>query len=48
VVTTAVAPGTVYLTMHDEGTNELTMPSFDSYSRQPSYKHCAARVTTWP
>jgi anaerobic selenocysteine-containing dehydrogenase len=37
-------PGQVFLPMHDETANRLTYPSFDSYSRQPSYKHCALKV----
>jgi anaerobic selenocysteine-containing dehydrogenase len=45
VLSTAVPPGVIYLTMHDGGTNELTLPSFDPYSRQPSYKHCAVRIS---
>jgi anaerobic selenocysteine-containing dehydrogenase len=30
--------------MHYAGTNELTYPAFDPYSRQPSYKYCAVRI----
>ena len=30
--------------MHYRETNQLTFPSFDKYSRQPAYKHCAVRV----
>ena len=29
--------------MHYAETNRLTL-AFDSYSRQPAYKHCAVRV----
>lgn len=43
-VTPTVAPGQVFLPMHYEATNRLTVPAFDPYSRQPSYKHCAVRV----
>ena len=32
------------MSMHDEATNVLTMPSFDPHSRQPSYKHAAVTV----
>jgi assimilatory nitrate reductase catalytic subunit len=44
VVTSAVQRGCIYLTMHDAGTNFLTMPSFDPFSRQPSYKHAAVSI----
>jgi assimilatory nitrate reductase catalytic subunit len=30
--------------MHYETMNRLTFPSFDPYSRQPSYKACVVRV----
>jgi anaerobic selenocysteine-containing dehydrogenase len=43
-VTSTVAPGQVFVPMHDASTNRLTDPSFDPYSRQPSYKHCAVEV----
>jgi len=43
-ITTSVKPGQVYLPMHFEQTNKLTQPSFDPYSRQPSYKYCAVKV----
>jgi len=43
-VTTTVAPGQVFVPMHYAGTNRLTMPSFDPYSRQPSYKSAAVDV----
>jgi assimilatory nitrate reductase catalytic subunit len=43
-VTSTVAPGQVFVPMHDARTNQLTDPSFDPYSRQPSYKHCAVDV----
>jgi assimilatory nitrate reductase catalytic subunit len=46
VLTTAIQEGCVFLTMHDAGTNDLTHPSFDPQSRQPSYKHCAVRVSS--
>ena len=32
------------MSMHYVVTNELTFPSFDPYSRQPSYKACAVRL----
>lgn len=43
-ISPTVPPGCVFLPMHDEATNRLTFPSFDPYSRQPSYKACAVRV----
>ena len=44
-VTPTVAPGQVFVPMHDVTTNRLTNPSFDPYSRQPSYKSAAVQVT---
>ena len=44
LVTATVPRGAVFLAMHDEDTNVLTMPSFDPYSRQPSYKHAAVSL----
>jgi predicted molibdopterin-dependent oxidoreductase YjgC len=43
-VTNSVRPGQVFIPMHYETMNQLTNPSFDPYSRQPSYKHCAVKV----
>jgi anaerobic selenocysteine-containing dehydrogenase len=43
-VTHVVAPGQVFVPMHNKETNQLTLASFDPFSRQPSYKHCAVRV----
>jgi anaerobic selenocysteine-containing dehydrogenase len=43
-VTPTVAPGQVFVPMHYAGTNRLTRPSFDPYSRQPSYKSAAVGV----
>ena len=43
-VTPTVQPGQVFIPMHYRETNELTYPSFDPHSRQPSYKHCAVAV----
>ena len=40
----AVNEGQIFIPMHFEATNQLTHPSFDPYSRQPSYKHCAVRI----
>ena len=44
IVTSTVQDGTVFVPMHYVGTNQLTNPSFDPYSRQPSYKHGAVEV----
>jgi assimilatory nitrate reductase catalytic subunit len=43
-VTPCVRPGQVFVPMHYQGTNRLTDPVFDPYSKQPSYKACAVRV----
>jgi len=45
-VTNVVRPGQVFVPMHYAETNKLTFPSFDPYSRQPSYK--ASAVTVLP
>jgi anaerobic selenocysteine-containing dehydrogenase len=39
-----VRPGEIFLPMHDPRVNQLTLECVDPISRQPSYKHCAARV----
>lgn len=44
VVRDTIAPGQVFLPMHDAQTNRLTYAEFDPYSHQPSYKHCAVRL----
>jgi assimilatory nitrate reductase catalytic subunit len=44
LVTTTVESGQVFVPMHYVGTNRLTNPSFDPYSRQPSYKSGAVEV----
>ncbi|MGV3533508.1 MAG: molybdopterin oxidoreductase family protein, partial [Chthoniobacteraceae bacterium] len=43
-VTATVQPGQVFIPMHYASTNRLTFPSFDPYSRQPSYKACAVSI----
>jgi assimilatory nitrate reductase catalytic subunit len=45
-LTSTVQQGHVFLPMHDPAVNQLTLNVVDPYSRQPSYKHCAVRVTT--
>ena len=44
LITGCVPSGHVFVPMHDAQTNRLTFPSFDPYSRQPSYKFCAVAV----
>lgn len=44
VVTDAVSPGAVFVPMHDEGTNRLTLEEVDPHSRQPSFKDGAVSV----
>jgi anaerobic selenocysteine-containing dehydrogenase len=44
LLTATVRPGELFLPMHDQATNLLTLPVVDSYSRQPGYKYCAVRV----
>ena len=39
-----VGRGRVFIPMHDGAVNRLTLPVFDPYSRQPSYKACAVRL----
>ena len=39
-----VMEGQVFMAMHYNETNMLTFPSFDKYSRQPSYKACAVKI----
>jgi assimilatory nitrate reductase catalytic subunit len=43
-VNAGVQPGHVFVPMHYATTNQLTCPSVDPHSRQPSYKHCAVRL----
>ncbi|MEM7602599.1 MAG: nitrate reductase, partial [Verrucomicrobiota bacterium] len=44
-ITKAVPKGCVFIPMHEETTNHLTLAVFDPYSHQPSYKSCAVKVT---
>jgi assimilatory nitrate reductase catalytic subunit len=44
-VTNSVQQGQVFIPMHYPEVNQLTYPAFDPYSRQPSYKACAVRVS---
>ncbi|HEX8371191.1 MAG TPA: molybdopterin-dependent oxidoreductase, partial [Chthoniobacterales bacterium] len=43
-ITSTVRPGQIFIPMHYPELNNLTLPSFDPYSRQPSYKHCAVAL----
>lgn len=43
-VTPTVQQGQVFIPMHYEETNQLTLAHFDPYSRQPSYKNCAVSI----
>jgi assimilatory nitrate reductase catalytic subunit len=43
-ITPCVQPGQVFMPMHYEETNKLTLAHFDPHSRQPSYKNCAVRI----
>ena len=45
IVIPTVKPGQIFMPMHYEETNKLTLAVFDPYSRQPSYKICAADVS---
>lgn len=44
-VTPTVPVGQVFVPMHESRANQLTDAVFDPYSKQPSYKCCAVRVT---
>jgi len=43
-VTSTIQPGQVFMPMHYDATNQLTLAHFDPYSRQPSYKNCAVSI----
>jgi assimilatory nitrate reductase catalytic subunit len=43
-LTYAVQAGQVFIPMHYDVTNQLTLAHFDAYSKQPSYKDCAVRI----
>jgi len=44
-VTAIIGEGQLFIPMHFEVTNQLTFPSFDPHSRQPSYKNCAVQLS---
>jgi assimilatory nitrate reductase catalytic subunit len=43
-LTHTIKPSQLFLPMHSAQANQLTHGSFDPYSRQPAYKHCAVRI----
>ena len=43
-ISSTVRVGQIFVAMHDQTLNRLTHPSFDPYSRQPSYKACAVSI----
>jgi assimilatory nitrate reductase catalytic subunit len=43
-VTNSVKPGEVFMPMHYETMNLLTLAVFDPHSHQPAYKACAVRI----
>jgi anaerobic selenocysteine-containing dehydrogenase len=43
-ITAGVQPGQLFMPMHFDQVNRLTLPVFDPHSRQPGYKFCAARI----
>ena len=47
-VTPTIQPGHVFIPMHYANVNQLTLAHFDPYSRQPSYKNCAVRISPSP
>jgi len=44
ILTATVGRGHVFLPMHYEEVNRLTLEAVDPHSRQPSYKHCAVAM----
>jgi assimilatory nitrate reductase catalytic subunit len=45
VITPALQRGQIFIPMHYEETNRLTLSVMDPHSRQPSYKACAVRLS---
>ena len=43
-ITTTVGRDRVFVPMHYDAVNQLTLGHFDPYSKQPSYKDCAVRI----
>jgi len=48
VIIPTLKPGQIFMPMHYVETNQLTLAVFDPYSRQPSYKYCAANISGAP
>ncbi len=44
LISPTVQPGQLFVPMHYEATNRLTISVFDPQSRQPCYKACAVRI----
>lgn len=44
VVLGSLQPGQVFMPMHYPETNQLTLDTFDPYSKEPSYKACAVKI----
>lgn len=45
VILGSLLPGQVFMPMHYPETNQLTLDSFDPYSKEPSYKACAVSIS---
>lgn len=44
MITSTVRAGQVFMPMHYDVTNQLTLAHFDPHSHQPSYKDCAVKI----
>jgi len=44
-LTSTVQVGQIFMPMHYKEVNQLTFPSFDPHSRQPSYKACCVAIS---
>ncbi len=44
-VTPTIQAGQLFIPMHYNSTNQLTLAHFDPHSRQPSFKNCAVRIS---
>ncbi|MCP5514169.1 MAG: nitrate reductase [Spirochaetales bacterium] len=44
IISGSLCPGQVFMPMHYQETNWLTMPSFDPYSGEPAYKYAAVNL----